>query len=55
MWVRMNTMRYIKFFNLCHVRHIRNVYMCGIEQELREFKIIALTSISLIDDLNSPY
>ena len=45
----------IKFIHLCHVRHIRNEYICFIEETLCEFNILALISVSLIDYFNSPF
>ena len=45
----------IKFVNLCQVCYIGNVNICGTEQTLYDFKILAITSVSLIDDFNSPF
>ena len=45
----------ITFVYLCHVCHISNGFVFGTEQKLREFKILALTCVSIIDNLNSPF
>ena len=43
MWAQIDTTLYYQIFQLCHVRHIRNYYICGTEKNCEISYIMQFT------------